>query len=156
MSQSVVELSREVVVVGGSGQDGSIQCTPSSSTQTTSESSPLLAKKQSPFTHMPKGEIRTYWWRWVVLLVFLLNSTVNNALWITFAPVADVMRCYYNIDNSLVNTLSIVSAVITVLLTLPSAWMLVRFGLRFTIILASSATALGGALRLIGAGVCFN
>lgn len=117
------------------------------------ESSPLLSKK-NPSAQMASGEIRTYWWRWAILAIFLLNSAVNNAMWITFAPAANVMNCYYNTTKSELNTLSIVNAAVAILITIPSAWMLVRFGLRFTIILGSAATALGGALRLIGVGRC--
>lgn len=96
--------------------------------------------------------VRSYWWRWSVLGVFVLNQVVNNLLWITFAPVADVMRCYYHIDNDVVNTLSLVSAVLALVLVLPASWLLVRVGLRFVVVLSSFATALGGALRVMGAG----
>jgi len=93
---------------------------------------------------------RAYWWRWTVLLVFVLNVLANNLMWITFAPVADVVRCYYGIDNNQVNTLSLSSAVLTALLVLPSSWLLSRYGIRFTVVLSSAANALGGALRVIG------
>ena len=95
-------------------------------------------------------QYRTYWWRWTVLLVFVLNVLANNLLWITFASVADVMRCYYGIDNNLVNALSLSSAILTALLVVPSSWLLNRHGIRFTVVLSSAANALGGALRVIG------
>ena len=97
-------------------------------------------------------KIRTYWWRWAVLAIFILNQLLSNLLWITFAPIADVMRCYYDITNDLVNTLSLASAVLTLFLGLPSSWLLVHYGIRFVIVVSSVATALGGALRLMGAG----
>lgn len=97
-------------------------------------------------------EVRTYWWRWAVLGVFILNQLFSNLLWITFAPVADIMRCYYGVSNELVNTLSLVSAVLALLLVIPAAWLLIRYGIRFVIVLSSFATALGGALRVMGAG----
>ena len=100
----------------------------------------------------PPPRLRTYWWRWWVLLVFVLNQLANNLQWITFAPVADIMRCYYGISNGLVNTLSIASAVITILLVVPASWSLSHYGLRFTILMSSGFTALGGALRIMGAG----
>lgn len=100
----------------------------------------------------PPAELQAYWWRWGVLGVFVLNMATNNLMWITFAPIADVMRCYYGITNDVVNTLSLVSAVLTLVLVLPGSWLLLHFGIRFVMVVASAATALGGALRVGGAG----
>lgn len=97
-------------------------------------------------------EIRTYWWRWWVLSVYMLNLILNNLLWITFAPIADVMRCYYGITDDVVNTLSLVSAILALLLVLPASWLLTRFGIRFVLVISSAANALGGAIRVGGAG----
>lgn len=108
-------------------------------------------EKEKSSLQLPK-QIRTYWWRWWVLGVLMSNNILANLLWITFAPVADVMRCYYNITNDVVNALSLASAGITLLLVLPSAWCLSRFGLRFTLILSSIAAALGAGIRVMGAG----
>lgn len=100
----------------------------------------------------PPAVLRTYWWRWWVLAVFALHFAVNNWAWITFAPIADIMRCYYGISNDVVNTLALVSAILTFLLVIPASWMLVYFGPRFVVIVSSAAMALGGALRVGGAG----
>jgi len=40
--------------------------------------------------------IRTYWWRWIVLIVYVMNITIVNDGWFTFAPIADVVTCYYS------------------------------------------------------------
>ena len=96
--------------------------------------------------------IRTYLWRWVVLAIFFLNLGINNSVWITIAPVADVMRCYYGISNTWVNTTTTVYMATYVLFFLPCAWILDRYGLRVTVILASLVNALGTAVRVAGTG----
>ena len=96
--------------------------------------------------------IRTYWWRWVELAIFSLNLGMNNAAWITFAPVADVMRCYYGISNTWVNTTTTISMATYIVFFLPCAWFLDRYGLRATMILASVTNALGTAVRVAGTG----
>ena len=96
--------------------------------------------------------IRTYWWRWVVLAIFFLNLGIDNTVWITFAPVADVMRCYYGISNTWVNTTTTVGMAAYVIFFLPCAWFLDRYGLRATMILASVTNALGTAVRVAGTG----
>ncbi len=119
----------------------------------TDSSPPPLVEVAPPPTSPPGPPVfKTYWWRWMVLAVFMLNHIANNLLWITFAPVADVMRCYYGINNNVVNALSLASAVLTIFLVLPSAWALIHFGIRFTVVLSSAATALGAGLRVAGAG----
>lgn len=106
----------------------------------------------SSSTSTPAGPIQTYWWRWIMLGIFVLNQIINNLAWITFAPVANVMRCYYGITNDVVNTLSLVSSILMLLLVLPGSWMLVQFGVRFVLVVSSAATAVGVALRVGGAG----
>ena len=109
------------------------------------ETTPLLQDGREPL-------IRAYWWRWVVLAVFVLNLAVNNVTWITFGPIADVISCYYNISDFGVNSLSMLYMVIYIILMLPSSWMLSKIGLRTTVILGSFTTALGACLRLAGCG----
>lgn len=97
-------------------------------------------------------EIRTYWWRWNSLIVFTLTLAANNVVWITTAPVADVMRCYYGINNSWVNAMTANYMATYVLFFFPAAWFLDRYGLRPTMILAGIMNAFGTALRVMGAG----
>lgn len=105
-----------------------------------------------PTTDANGAGIRTYLWRWVVLAIFFLNLGVNNMLWISIAPVADVMRCYYGISNTWVNTTTTVYMATYVLFFLPCAWFLDRYGLRATMVLASVTNALGAAVRVAGTG----
>ena len=101
-----------------------------------------------------RGEvkIRTYWWRWNILIVFTLTLAANNVVWITAAPVADVMRCYYGISNTWVNAMTANYMATYVLFFFPAAWFLDRYGLRPTMIVATLVNAFGTSLRVIGAG----
>ena len=79
---------------------------------------------------------------------------VSSNVMSTFVPSHDVLECYYRLHDSgwkdWVKDLAVYDTVIQALLLLPSAWMLVRYELKFTVAFASCATALGTALRLIG------
>ena len=99
-----------------------------------------------------EAKIRTYWWRWNILIVFTLTLAANNVVWITAAPVADVMRCYYGISNTWVNALTANYMATYVLFFFPAAWFLDRYGLRPTMIVAGLMNAFGTSLRVIGAG----
>ena len=100
----------------------------------------------------PDPKLRTYWWRWVVLAVFSLNLAVNDLQWLTFSPIADVIKCYYGISNFWVNSLSMVNMLVYVLCFVLSALSLERLGLRTTLVIGSCMNALGAAMRLAGTG----
>ena len=97
-------------------------------------------------------EIRTYWWRWVVLTVFCLNLGAQNMVWITESPIADVIRCYYGVDDTAVNWLSSMAIVTYMAFVAPFIWFLHRFGLRVTTVIASCTNAFGASLVVIGTG----
>ena len=90
-----------------------------------------------------------------MLAIFALNMSVSSMVTSTFSPSHYVLEQYYNGSNSgwgkWVKHLAVYDTVVKALLLLPSAWMLVRYELKFTVVFASSATALGTALRLVGA-----
>ncbi len=129
---------------------GAIASLPPPSTSSSSSDSNIPPTEKAPPTS-PKA-IRTYWYRWGMLGIFALNLAVTNFLWITFAPIADVLRCYYGITDEIVNTLSLVGAILALILVMPASWLLIHYGIRFVTILASGFNALGGALRVGGAG----
>ena len=125
---------------------GSLSSLPHTTTTTTTPTGEDKAPPTSPQV------VRTYWYRWGILGVFTLNLVVTNFLWVTFAPIADVLRCYYGITNEIVNTLSLVGAVLELILVLPASWLLIHYGIRFVTVLSSALNALGAALRVCGAG----
>ena len=114
---------------------------------------PLVQRPAAPISPDHEGNsIRTYKWRWIVLSVFFLNLGINNFVWITAAPVADVMRCYYGISNTWVNTTTTVYMATYIVFFLPCVLFLERYGLKATMVLASVTNALGTAVRVAGTG----
>ena len=55
------------------------------------------ADRKEGHTRGDEEKIKIYWWRWVVLAVFTSIIAVNNANWITYGSVADVVTCYYGV-----------------------------------------------------------
>ena len=99
-----------------------------------------------------KEDIKTYWWRWVVLGVFGAILAINNVICSTFGPIADVMRCYYGVSNFWVNSLVMVYMLVYILFVLPSIWLLNAVGLRTTVVIAACCNAAGAGLRMAAAG----
>ena len=132
----------------------------------TSESTPLLKNADFASTSVTKssanptageaspvhGAMRTYWWRWYVLAVFVAAIAVNNGIWISFSSIADVMRCYYETTNFWVNSLSMVFMATYLVFLVPGALLLSRLGLRATFVISVCANAAGACLRWAGSG----
>ena len=116
------------------------------------ETTPLLQTSIGRCS-LPKEErVRVYWWRWVVLFIFVLALAVNNSLWITFGPIADVVRCYYKVSNFWVNSLSMIYMFTYIIFLVPSSWSLARLGMRTTAVIAVILNAIGAGIRLARTG----
>uniref|UniRef100_F7FK15 Solute carrier family 49 member 3 n=1 Tax=Macaca mulatta TaxID=9544 RepID=F7FK15_MACMU len=73
---------------------------------------------------------RTYARRWVFLLVVSLVSCSNAMLWLSFAPVADIVAEHFVLSVAQVNWLSLVYLVVSTLFGLVAIWVLDSVGLR--------------------------
>ena len=99
------------------------------------------------------SKMKVYKWRWVVLAVFVANLSINNAIWISISPIADVAECYYDTTKFWVNTFSMVYMATYTLFIVPSAWLLGHVRLRTVLVIASCLNAAGACLRVAGSGV---
>ena len=97
-------------------------------------------------------KIKIYWWRWVVLAVFTSIISTNNAIWITFGSVADVVTCYYGVSDFWVNSLATVFMLTYLLLIFPAIWFVNAVGLRATVVIAACCNAIGAGLRMAAVG----
>ena len=98
------------------------------------------------------AKMKVYWWRWTVLFVFVADLGLNNGIWITFGPIADAMQCYYDLSDFWINSVSMVYMLTYTLFIVPSVWVMDRFGLRATMVIAACLNALGACLRVAGVG----
>ena len=99
-----------------------------------------------------KETIVVYKTRWLALGVFMLHMISNNAIWITFSPIASIAQCYYEVSLFWINALSWVYMLAFALFIIPAMWFLERFGLKWTAVVGGSMNAAGAWLRFVGAG----
>ncbi len=96
---------------------------------------------------MEQGTIGVSSYRWVVLAAFMLIGAVNQALWITFAPItSDAMR-FYNTSDIAVGLLSMVFMIVYIVIVIPSAWLIDTWGFRRSVTLGALLTAVFGMTR---------
>ena len=96
---------------------------------------------------MKEQQITTYRYRWVVLVGFMLVAAMNQALWITFAPITSDAMKFYAASDIMIGLLSIVFMAVYIVLVLPAAWLIDTWGLRGAVSLGAVLTAVFGVTR---------
>jgi len=96
---------------------------------------------------MKDKKITTYGYRWVVLVGFMLVAAMNQALWITFAPITSDAMKFYAASDIMIGLLSIVFMAVYIVLVLPAAWLIDTWGLRGAVSLGAALTAVFGVTR---------
>jgi MFS family permease len=86
-------------------------------------------------------------YRWVVLVGFMLIAAMNQALWITFAPITGDAMKFFAASDIQIGLLSIVFMAVYIVLVLPAAWLIDTWGLRGAVTLGAALTAVFGVTR---------
>lgn len=84
----------------------------------------------------------------VVISVVLLNMTVNIT-WLSASSAPQVTSSWLNVSFSDLNWLANISAVVSALLSLPTAWSYERFGIKWNLLVAASINVIGCWIRFI-------
>jgi len=96
---------------------------------------------------MNQAEIKVYGYRWLVLAAFMLITAMNQAAWITFAPITSAAAEFYQASDLMIGLLSMIFMVIYVLIAIPAAWMIDTLGFRLAVSIGAVLTAAGALLR---------
>uniref|UniRef100_A0A2K5JZD3 Major facilitator superfamily (MFS) profile domain-containing protein n=1 Tax=Colobus angolensis palliatus TaxID=336983 RepID=A0A2K5JZD3_COLAP len=96
---------------------------------------------------------RTYARRWVLLLMVSLVSCSNAMLWLSFAPVADIIAEHFVLSMAQINWLSLVYLVVSALFGVVAIWVLDSVGLRGATILGAWLNFAGSVLRIVPCAV---
>jgi sugar phosphate permease len=85
--------------------------------------------------------VTTYARRWLVLAAFMAVTIVNQACWITFAPITGTAMEYYRTSELMIGLLSMVFMAVYVLIVIPSAWLIDNRGFRLAVGIGAVLTA---------------
>ncbi len=96
---------------------------------------------------MEEDAVKSYGYRWVVLAGFMLLTALNQALWITFAPITSDAMKFYATSDIAIGLLSMVFMIVYVLVVIPAAWLIDTWGLRKALSLGAAITAVFGVTR---------
>ncbi|KAK3921006.1 putative MFS-type transporter [Frankliniella fusca] len=95
-------------------------------------------------------EIRVYRKRWVILALFLLELLFNAVPWMQYTVLADVVTTYYGVTNSDVEWTALVYNLTAMVLVIPAAFVLDKYGLRPSVLVAAVLNVAGLWLRVLG------
>lgn len=87
--------------------------------------------------------------RWAVIAAFVLVTSANQMLWLTFAPITTDAARHYGVSEGAIGALSAVFPLLYVLLAIPAGFALDRW-FRGSVVVGAALTAAGGLVRLLG------
>ncbi|MGA2762310.1 MAG: MFS transporter [Spirochaetia bacterium] len=96
---------------------------------------------------MKESTIKAYRYRWLILAAFMLITGINQALWITFAPITSEAMKFYSTSDLAIGLLSLCFMAIYILIFLPSAWLIDTWGIRASVSLGAVLTAVFALTR---------
>jgi MFS family permease len=90
---------------------------------------------------------RTYGYRWVVLLAFVIIAVMTQVLWITFAPITGAAAQFYHTSDLMIGLLSMSFMIVFILIFLPSAYAIDTWGFHRAVGIGAVLTAVFGLTR---------
>ncbi|XP_025293418.1 solute carrier family 49 member A3 [Canis lupus dingo] len=92
---------------------------------------------------------RVYARRWLFLLVLSLLNCSNAALWLSFAPVADIIAHHFVLSTEQINWLSLIYLVVSIPSGVVAIWVLDSVGLRWATITCAWLNFAGSTFRAL-------
>jgi len=94
------------------------------------------------------GEIKLYWQRWYILLIFSIYTMHNCAVWNTWGPIADSAKKVYSWTDKTLTVFSLWGVVDFPIFFLPSAYLLSK-SLRLSLVVGTTCVLVATVLRCL-------
>ncbi|MFW9989930.1 MAG: MFS transporter [Candidatus Odinarchaeota archaeon] len=98
---------------------------------------------------MNETSIQVYRYRWVVLLLFMLENIILQMLWICFAPVNEIAQTFYGVNKLLIDLLALSFMIVYIPIAFLSAWIIDKYGFRIGAGIGAIITGIFGFLRFV-------
>jgi len=100
---------------------------------------------------MELAKFKVYGYRWIMLSVFMLIASINQLLWITFAPITSSATIYYGVSDLQIGILSMCFMIVFIVFSIPASWIIDKYGIRIGVGTGALLTGVFGLFRgLIG------
>ena len=96
---------------------------------------------------METNQQKTYAYRWVILLVFMAATAMNQLLWITFAPITNAAADFYEVSDLSIALLSMSFMIVFIIFSIPASWVIDTYGFRKAVNIGAALTGIFGVMR---------
>jgi sugar phosphate permease len=86
-------------------------------------------------------------YRWVVLSVYMIIITVNQLMWITFAPITSEAARFFGVSDLKIGILSMCFMIVYIIVSVPASWIIDTYGIRTGVGTGAVLTGVFGLLR---------
>ncbi|CAH8588599.1 unnamed protein product [Schistosoma turkestanicum] len=107
-------------------------------------------------SNIKETNYRVYRTRWVVVFTFASLSCTNAYLWISYLPIANYFIEFYSTSNVVLNLISLIYPLTTIILGLPTAYGIDSFGVRFIVLCTAVCNLMCGCLRVLSSAPQIN
>lgn len=112
----------------------------------------IFASKQN---EMSQPTFKVYRIRWIMLIVYMAMVSVNQLLWITFAPITGDATRYYGVSDLKIGILSMCFMIVYIAVSIPASWIIDKYGIRIGVGIGAVFTGIFGLVRGL-AGTDYN
>ncbi|KAH8868494.1 Major facilitator superfamily domain-containing protein isoform 2 [Schistosoma japonicum] len=99
---------------------------------------------------------RVYKTRWIIVFTFASLSCTNAFIWISYSPVANYFVEFYSTSNTVLNLISLIYPLATIILGFPTAYSIDRLGVRFIVLCTAICNLMCGCLRVLSSAPYIN
>ena len=92
-------------------------------------------------------DFKIYGYRWVVLVAFMFVISINQLLWITFAPITSSAAAFYGVSDLSIGLLSMCFMIVYIVVSIPASWIIDKFGIKIAVGIGVTLTGIFGLLR---------
>ncbi|KAI8052134.1 major facilitator superfamily domain-containing protein, partial [Syncephalis plumigaleata] len=92
---------------------------------------------------------RLYKIRWLILIVIVLVNVTNAMIWITYSSIANIGASYFNVSLTSTNMLNLIFYVCYIVVSIPSAFVIDRYGIKAGLLCGTIGNLAGGWLRYL-------
>jgi len=96
---------------------------------------------------MEQTGFKVYGYRWVMLAVYMFIVTMNQLLWITFAPITSEAVQYYGVSDLWIGILSMSFMVVFIVFSIPASWIIDTYGIKIGVGIGAVLTGVFGLTR---------
>jgi MFS family permease len=76
------------------------------------------------------SDYKVYGYRWIILISYMVITSVNQMMWITFAPITTDAVKFYNVSDLKIGLLSMIFMIVYLVISIPASWAIDTYGIR--------------------------